>query len=96
MINVIVLNNTAKIIEIFKALSSRKRFDIVITLIEHQECNVNAIAEILKISQPSISQQLNILKNAGIIEGYRKGIQIYYRVISEQTKKIISVLETKQ
>lgn len=91
----IALKDVGKILLIFKALSSRTRFDIVVALIEHKECSVNTIAELLKSPQSSISQQLSILKNAGIIEGYRKATQVYYRVVSEQTKKIISVLGAK-
>jgi len=35
---------------------------------------------------------LTILKSAGIIEGYRKGTQICYKVTDETTKKLIKVL----
>jgi len=33
------------------------------------------------------------LKNAGIIEGYKKGTQVYYRVTNIQTKTIINALD---
>lgn len=79
--------------DIFKALSSTTRLNIVFGLIEKKECSVNAIAEMLGIPQPNISQHLGILKNAGIIEGYRNGTQICYRIVDEQTEKVVRSLE---
>lgn len=80
-------------VEIFKALSSETRLKIVVGLIKKKECNVNLMAEKLGIAQPNVSQHLSILKNAGIIEGYRKGTQICYHVVDENTKKIIKALQ---
>lgn len=81
------------ILEIFKALSCRARFDIVAGLIKNKECNVGKMAEKLDIPQPNVSQHLAILKNAGIIEGYRNGTQICYKVVDEKTKAIMKVLK---
>lgn len=50
------------------------------------------MAEKLELAQSNVSQHLTILKNAGIIEGYRKGTQICYKVVDEQTEKIIKSL----
>lgn len=75
--------------EIFKALSNSLRLKIVIGLLEKSECNVNLMAEKLNISQPNVSQHLTILKNAGIIEGYRKGTQICYKVTNELVATIV-------
>lgn len=88
-------NEAEKIIQIFKALSCRARFDIVVGLLRNQEYNVGKIAEELNIPQPNVSQHLAILKNAGIIEGYRKGAQICYKVVGKQTEKIIKALDLK-
>jgi len=86
-------NNIEKTTEIFKALSCTTRLKIVVGLIEKNECNVNKMAEGLGIAQPNVSQHLSILKNAGIIEGFRKGNQICYKIIDEQTKAIIKSLK---
>lgn len=85
--------NKDEVLEIFKALSCKARLDIVMGLIKHNECNVGKMAEKLGIPQPNVSQHLSILKNAGIIEGFRKGTQICYKVVDEQTKKIVDVLD---
>lgn len=81
-------NDMEKIAEIFKALSSTVRLKIVLGLIEKNECNVNKMTQGLGIPQPNVSQHLTVLKNAGIIEGYRKGNQICYKVVNEFAIKI--------
>jgi len=85
-------NSTEKILGIFKALSCETRLNIVVGLMVKNECNVNTMAEKLGIPQPNVSQHLAVLKNAGIIEGYRNGTQICYKVVDEQTKNIIKAL----
>lgn len=78
---------------IFKALSNSTRLKIVIGLIEKNECNVNKMAEGLNLPQPNISQHLSILKNAGIIDGYRKGNQICYKAVDEFVIKLVKIME---
>jgi len=86
-------NDIEKMAEIFKALSGTTRLKIVIGLIEKNECNVNKMAEGLGVAQSNVSQHLSILKNAGIIEGYRKGNQICYKVVNEFVIKIVKNME---
>lgn len=86
-------NDINKITEIFKALSCTTRLNIVIGLLEKKGCSVNKIAEVLNIPQPNVSQHLTVLRNAGIIEGYRNGTQICYKVTNDTVAKIIKNME---
>jgi len=79
--------------EIFKALSHPIRLKIVYGLIQKKECNVTKMVQHLNMPQPNVSQHINILKNADIIEGYRKGNEICYRVTNEIVEKMIQALE---
>ncbi len=79
--------------EIFKALAHPLRLKIVCGLMKREECCVSIMVEKLKVAQPTVSQHLNILRNAGVIEGYRKGNQICYKITNEQVKKIINNME---
>ena len=79
--------------EIFKALSHPVRLKIVCNLAKRDTCNVNKISEELKVPQPTISQHLNILKNADVITGYRKGTQICYKVENKEVRKILNSVE---
>jgi DNA-binding transcriptional ArsR family regulator len=85
-------DETENLLLIFKALSCRPRFDIVVGLIKNNECNVTKMSEKLNIPQPNVSQHLTVLKQAGIIEGFRKGNQICYKVVSEQVRRIIDAI----
>ena len=77
--------------EILKALGHPVRFCIVEGLVS-DEHNVAAMVECTGVPQPTVSQHLNILKAAGIIEGRRDGNQIHYSVCSADAKKVIMAL----
>ncbi len=79
--------------EIFKALAHPIRLKIACGLAKKDECNVTVMVEKLGVAQPTVSQHLNILKNAGIITGYKKGTQVCYKITDEATKKIIDAME---
>lgn len=79
--------------EIFKALAHPIRLRIACGLIKKNECNVSLMVEKLGVPQPTVSQHLNILKNAGVITGYKKGTQVCYSITNEVAKKIIKALE---
>jgi len=79
--------------QLFKALAHPIRLQIACGLMTKNECNVSTMVEKLGVSQPMVSQHLNILKNAGIIESQRKGNQICYSVTNEKVKNIIKSME---
>jgi len=76
--------------EIFKALAHPLRVKIALGLMKKEECNVSKIVERTGVAQPTVSQHLNILKNAGVIKGNRKGNSICYQVENETVIKILS------
>ncbi|MFA6075131.1 MAG: metalloregulator ArsR/SmtB family transcription factor [Negativicutes bacterium] len=78
--------------DIFKALAHPVRVRIVAGLIQKHECHVGKMADGLGLPQPQVSQHLTILKVAGIIEGFRNGTQICYKVINDDVRKIFAAL----
>jgi len=86
-------NKCEEMAEIFKALSHPIRLRIVCGLIQKKECNVTKMVQHLNMPQPNVSQHINILKNADIIEGYRKGNEICYKVTNKIVEKMIQALE---
>ena len=78
--------------EILKVLGHPIRLKIVAGLCT-QECNVKHIWECLGLPQATVSQHLALLKNKGIIEGKRDGVEVHYSVIHPLAKKIISILQ---
>ena len=77
--------------EILKVLGHPIRLKIVAGLC-FQECNVKHIWECLGLPQATVSQHLALLKNKGIIEGKREGVEVHYRVIHPMAKKIVETL----
>ncbi|ANA39731.1 MULTISPECIES: ArsR/SmtB family transcription factor [Geobacter] len=77
--------------EIFKVLGHPVRLKIVAGLCT-RECNVKHIWECLGLPQATVSQHLALLKNKGIIEGKREGVEVHYTVVHPLAKKLIDVL----
>src|SRR5476649_467225 len=65
--------------ELLKALSNPKRIEII-QLIRDQELPVSEIQEMLDLPQGNLSQHLQVLRAAGIVETRRDGKQIYYKI----------------
>ncbi|NLC71044.1 MAG: winged helix-turn-helix transcriptional regulator [Desulfuromonadaceae bacterium] len=74
--------------EMLKVLGHPIRLKIVTGLMS-RTCNVKRIWECLGLPQATVSQHLALLKNKGIIEGQRDGVEVFYSVVSEKVKKII-------
>ena len=81
-------NNEA---EILKVMGHPIRLKIVAGLCT-KECNVKYIWECLGLPQATVSQHLALLKNKGIIEGKREGVEVHYSVIHPLAKKIIAAI----
>ena len=77
--------------EVLKVLGHPIRLKIVAGLCS-QQCNVKHIWECLNLPQATVSQHLSLLKNKGIIEGKRDGVEVHYSVIHPLAKKLIAAL----
>ncbi|GAA3330652.1 hypothetical protein GCM10020331_084090 [Ectobacillus funiculus] len=62
-------------------------------MITNGPTNVTSMYEEFKMPQSTISQHLSKLKSAKkIISGTRKGLEIYYEVVDDRAKSILSTL----
>jgi len=77
--------------EILKVLGHPVRLKIVAGLMS-QSCNVKKIWECLELPQATVSQHLALLKNKGIIEGKRDGVEVFYQVTSAEARNIVESL----
>lgn len=77
--------------EVLKVMGHPVRLKIVAGLCA-RECNVKYIWECLGLPQATVSQHLALLKNKGIIEGKRDGVEVHYSVINPLAKRIIETL----
>jgi ArsR family transcriptional regulator len=79
--------------DVLKVLGHPIRLKIVAGLCT-RECNVKHIWECLGLPQATVSQHLALLKNKGIIDGKREGVEVHYSVINDLAKKIIASLQS--
>lgn len=56
------------------------------------ERRVGELEELLDIQQPTLSQQLAVLREEALVETRRDGKQIYYRIASDKVLAILEVL----
>ena len=80
------------IAELLKVLSHPVRICIVKGLLEKGQCNVSHMQNCLDMPQSTISQHLQKLKGAGVIEGDRNGLQINYHVCNKKVEQLIKTL----
>ncbi|WMT43255.1 metalloregulator ArsR/SmtB family transcription factor [Paenibacillus sp. D2_2] len=65
--------------EQLKLLGDKTRLNIIHILF-HQEACVCHLVEILKMTQPNISQHMRKLKDGGLVQEQRRGQWIFYSV----------------
>lgn len=82
-------NETA---ELLKTIAHPVRLCIIKGLLEKGECNVTYMQSCLGTPQSTVSQHIQKLKAAGIIEGRRSGLEIYYKVKSDKVAALIRLL----
>lgn len=76
------------VVDLFKALASRKRLEILRHLFDSPKC-VHEICELVEISQPLASQHLRILKQAKIIAAESRGRENIYSVADEHVRHLV-------
>jgi len=70
--------------ELCKTLSNPKRLEILDILKEEQEICVNELAERLEIPKANTSQHLAVLRQAGVVNTRKDGINVYYSLRSRK------------
>ena len=80
-----------EISEILKLLGNPQRLLIACLLCEG-EYAVSEIEEKLGIRQPTLSQQLGALREAGMIEGRREAKAVIYHLTDERTRHLLDAL----
>ncbi len=77
--------------QLLKALGNPDRLMLLCQLVVG-EMNVGELESRLGIVQPTLSQQLGVLRREGLVDTRRDGRQIYYRISSPEAMAIIETL----
>ena len=72
-----------KIVRLFKALSDPTRVQIITYLAAGDLC-VGALARRLGVTHSAVSQHLRILREAGLVDGAKRGYWVHYSLKREQ------------
>ena len=84
-------DNAAVAGQLLKALANRERL-LLLCQLSQGELNVSALEALLGIGQPTLSQQLAVLRREELVETRREGKQIYYRISSPAALAVIKTL----
>jgi ArsR family transcriptional regulator len=81
----------AQTVGVLKLLANEDRLLLLCQLSQGERC-VSDLEAQLGIRQPTLSQQLGILRNQGVVNTRRDGKNIYYSVASADTLEILGLL----
>ena len=77
--------------QILRGMSNSDRLILLCSLLGGSK-TVTELGEAAGINQPSLSQQLGVLRNEGIIRGDRKGTHIQYSIANPVVITLMKVL----
>ena len=79
---------------VFKALGDPVRLQLLSMIASRAggEVCVCDLTPAFELSQPTISHHLRLLREAGLIEGERRGTWVYYRLVPEATDRLAAIL----
>ncbi len=77
--------------QLLKSMSHPDRLMLLCQLTQGEFC-VSELEEMVGLAQPSLSQQLGILRKEGLVATRREGKQIYYSIASDNAMAILQLL----
>ena len=86
-----LFDNARSAAEMMKALSHETRLMILCILVDGEQ-SVGQIERTLDLPQSTVSQQLARLRHDRLVETRRDGRVIYYRIASDDTRRLIALL----
>lgn len=76
---------------LLKALANPDRLLLLCQLTQGEHC-VSEMEGLLGILQPTLSQQLGVLRQEGLVTTRREGKQIFYSIASQEALAVMQVL----
>jgi len=81
----------AQACSLLKTLGNPDRLLLLCQMAQGEYC-VSELESLLGISQPTLSQQLGVLRDEQVVHTRREGKQIYYRLASVEAAAVMKVL----
>jgi DNA-binding transcriptional ArsR family regulator len=76
---------------LMKVLANTDRLMLLCQLSQGEKC-VGELEELLGIMQPTLSQQLTVLRHEELVTTRREGKNIYYKISSQEALAVLEVL----
>jgi DNA-binding transcriptional ArsR family regulator len=74
-----------------RLLANEDRLLLLCQLTQGERC-VSELEELLEIRQPTLSQQLGVLRTEGVVATRREGKNIYYSIADERVEQLLNQL----
>ncbi|BAP15547.1 ArsR family transcriptional regulator [Alcanivorax sp. NBRC 101098] len=84
-------DNAVQASQLLKALSHPDRLMLLCRLAEGER-SVSELEPLVGVYQPSLSQQLGILRREGLVSSRREGKQVFYQVANQDALAVLEVL----
>jgi DNA-binding transcriptional ArsR family regulator len=84
-------DNAVQASQLLKALSHPDRLMLLCRLAEGER-SVSELEPLVGVYQPSLSQQLGILRREGLVSSRREGKQVFYQVANPDALAVLEVL----
>jgi ArsR family transcriptional regulator len=87
-------DQSVELARVFKALGDPVRLRLLSLIASHGggEACVCDLSDAFDLTGPTISHHLKVLREAGIIDGERRGTWVYYRVLPTMLQTLSAVL----
>ncbi|WP_415834143.1 metalloregulator ArsR/SmtB family transcription factor [Kerstersia similis] len=76
---------------LLKALANEDRLMLLCQIASRQRLNVSELESATGIRQPTLSQQLAVLRQEGLVETEKEGKYVFYRLANED---VVSIMQT--
>jgi DNA-binding transcriptional ArsR family regulator len=87
----VMKRNAAKAEAMLKLLANGKRLMILCNIVKEAK-SVGELAELVGLSQSSLSQHLAKMRTQGLVEADKRGKEVYYRINNPEVEAILSTL----
>ena len=86
--------SASKACALLKALANEDRL-LILCQLTQGERNVGELETMTGVRQPTLSQQLGVLRQEGLVDTRREGKHIYYRLVSTDAAAVMQVLHSR-
>lgn len=76
---------------LLKTLGNRERLLLLCQMVDGEK-SVSELEELLDIHQPTLSQQLGVLRAEGVVDTRRDGKRIYYSLASKEAAAVLNTI----